>query len=436
MKAEPLLGGRYELCAQIGAGGMATVHLGKLRGARGFSRVVAIKRLFPHLAGDGEVVAMFLDEARLASRVEHPNVVRVTDVVGAGNEIFLVMDYVAGITLAELVKAHDGQPLPLSVALLVMHDALAGLSAAHHATSQGGQPLRLVHRDVSPQNLLIGADGITRVLDFGIAKADGRLQQRTRTNETKGKLAYMAPEQLAGEPVDERTDIYAAGICLWEITTGKRAYSGSDAHVMRQIMEQPLAPASAGNAALPAGLDALIDRATAKEPSARFGTAAEMARAIEALSVPLASRDQVRSLLEARAASALEERATLVAHIEATDPADAAHAPVADEGVAVDAAPRSADRPRVRFLFPAIGVALVILGIVALWFQASGRLDAKRAAPSTEASTSAAEPAPSASSAIPADTVEPAAVSAAPEPAPSVKRPSRPAGSNRRETLY
>ncbi len=435
MSRVPLLGGRYELCAQIGAGGMATVHLGKLRGARDFSRVVAIKRLFPHLASDREVVAMFLDEARLASRVEHPNVVRVSDVVGGGDEIFLVMDYVPGVTLAELVKAQSGEPVPLSAALSIMHDALAGLSAAHRATSQGGQPLKLVHRDVSPQNLLIGADGITRVLDFGIAKADGRLQERTRTNETKGKLAYMAPEQLLGEPIDERTDIYAAGVCLWELATGKRAYAGSDAHVMRQVVEQALPPATASNSALPSAFDALIERATAKEASARFGSAAEMIEAIEALDVERASRSELSALLAARAGDALAQRAKLVAQIEASEHADAEPSAevVADDGVAVEAPSRPGRSSSKRWLV-AMALLLSLVGAAFVWRLSQAAVGG--AAPSAEAPPPSAAPvAPLAPSVVPAETT-PAATSAPPEPEPSSKRPQRPTGPNRRETLY
>ena len=435
MKPEPLAGGRYELSAQIGAGGMATVHLGKLRGAHGFSRVVAIKRLFPHLASDSEVVAMFLDEARLASRVEHPNVVRVSDVVGEGAEIFLVMDYVAGITVAELAAAQRGEPLPLPITLALMHDALAGLSAAHHATSQSGEPLRLVHRDVSPQNLLVGADGITRVLDFGIAKADGRLQQRTRTNETKGKLAYMAPEQLAGDPVDERTDLYAAGVCLWELATGKRAYTGHDAVIMRQIMETPLAPASASNSAVPAALDALIARATAKEPSERFGTAAEMTRALEALPVARASRNDVQTLLAARAGAKLEERAKLVARIEAAEPAELVPAPIAEEGVAVDTAPGRSQRPGTRRWAYTLLLGALIAGALGLWLFGRNDVEAARA-PTTEpaGSTGVREPPPPIPCVLPADSERPPLPSASAEP--SQKRLQRPIGSNRRETLY
>src|SRR4051812_48938415 len=201
--------GRYMLDRPIGSGGMATVHLGRLLGPAGFSRTVAIKRLHPQFAKDPEFVTMFLDEARLAARVRHPNVVSTLDVVALDEELFLVMDYVPGETLSRLARElrARGESVPPAIAISILSGVLFGLHAAHDARSESGEVLGIVHRDVSPQNILVGEDGVARVLDFGVAKAAGRASQ-TEAGLVKGKLAYMSPEQLRGEAIDRRTDVY------------------------------------------------------------------------------------------------------------------------------------------------------------------------------------------------------------------------------------
>src|SRR4051794_29784074 len=191
----PLHVGRYALYGEIASGGMATVHFGRLLGPVGFSRTVAVKRLHAHLAKDPEFVSMFLDEARLAARVRHPNVVPTLDVVAAQGELFLVMEYVQGESFARLlhVTKSNGQRIPRDIVCAVLASVLHGLHAAHEAKSERGEALGIVHRDVSPQNILVGVDGIARVLDFGIAKAAGRAQV-TREGQVRGKMAYIAPE--------------------------------------------------------------------------------------------------------------------------------------------------------------------------------------------------------------------------------------------------
>src|SRR5688572_18113877 len=180
---------------EIAAGGMATVHLGRLLGSAGFARTVAIKRLHPALAKDEDFVTMLLDEARLASRIRHPHVVPTLDVIAENDEVLLVMEYVQGESLSRLMRAVRPAPVPLPIAIAVGIQMLHGLHAAHEAKTEQGQNLHLVHRDVSPQNVLVGIDGIARVLDFGVAKAAHRAQT-TREGQIKGKLSYMAPEQL------------------------------------------------------------------------------------------------------------------------------------------------------------------------------------------------------------------------------------------------
>ena len=220
--------GRYALYAEIAAGGMATVHLGRLIGAAGFTRLVAIKQLLKNYARDPEFVAMFVDEARLAARIRHPNVVPTLDVVATGGVLLLVLEYVQGESLSRLLHQsvlRADLPSPAIVGS-ILAGALHGLHAAHEAKNEKGELLELVHRDVSPQNLLVGVDGVTRVLDFGVAKAVGRLGV-TRQGVIKGKLAYMAPEQIDGV-VTRRSDVFSAGVVLWEALAGRRLFSGDN----------------------------------------------------------------------------------------------------------------------------------------------------------------------------------------------------------------
>jgi serine/threonine-protein kinase len=217
---------------------MATVHLGRLLGSVGFSRTVAIKRLHARYAKDPSFVAMLLDEARLAARVSHPNVVQTLDVVEERGELFVVMEYVRGETLSRLQGlSRGGTRVPPSIAVAVLAGALHGLHAAHEAIDEHGAALGIVHRDVSPQNILVGLDGTPRMLDFGIAKAEGR-QESTRDGEIKGKLPYMAPEQLTGGSIDRRVDTYAAAVVLWEALVGRRLFSGDSTQgTMVQVFE-------------------------------------------------------------------------------------------------------------------------------------------------------------------------------------------------------
>jgi len=232
--------GRYALYREIAAGGMATVHFGRLLGPVGFSRTVAIKRLRPQFAKDPEFVAMFLDEARLAARIRHPNVVATLDVVATDGELFLVMDYVQGESLARLGRRRIIAP---RLVASIVCGALHGLHAAHEARNERGEPLNIVHRDVSPQNILVGVDGTARLLDFGVAKASGRAHN-TRDGHIKGKISYMAPEQFRSQ-VTRQTDIYACAIVAWEALTGQRLFGGGDEMEI-------LAKALAGTAAAPA----------------------------------------------------------------------------------------------------------------------------------------------------------------------------------------
>ncbi len=311
--------GRYALYGEIASGGMATVHFGRLLGVVGFSKTVAIKRLHPQLAKDPEFVSMFLDEARLAARIRHPNVVSTLDVVALHGELFLVMEYVQGESLRQLVRgeAHESGHMPASIVGTIMTGTLHGLHAAHEARSERGEPLGIVHRDVSPQNILVGIDGVPRVLDFGVAKAAGRAQT-TREGQLKGKLAYMSPEQLMGRGVTRSTDIFAASIVLWEALTGQRLFGGeSEGEVVKRVLDAHADPPSTIVPSLPKELDAIVLRGLARDPAQRFATAREMARALEK-ALPLATTSDVGEFVEKTAGPALAQRAQRIAKIESS----------------------------------------------------------------------------------------------------------------------
>ena len=315
--AGPKLVGRYALFDEIACGGMAAVHVGRLVGPVGFSRTVAIKRLHPQFAKDPEFVTMFLDEARLAARVRHPNVVPTLDVVAAQGELFLVMDYVQGESLARLlhVTKSNGQRIPRDIVCSVLAAVLHGLHAAHEAKSERGEALGIVHRDVSPQNILVGVDGIARVLDFGIAKAAGRAQV-TREGQVRGKMAYIAPEQLQHGSANRKADVYAASVVLWEALTGERLFlADSEAATIARVLTGEVVAPSSLVPDVPAELDAVVMRGLKRDPSERFETARDMARALEACSPPTTAT-RIGEWVETTAGTALAVRARIVSEVE------------------------------------------------------------------------------------------------------------------------
>ena len=309
--------GRYVLYDQIASGGMASVHLGRLIGPVGFSRVVAVKRLHPAYAKDQGFVTMMLDEARLASRIRHPNVVPILDVVATADELLLVMEYVHGETLARLLRAAKkaGERIPAAVGAAIVIDTLRGLHAAHEATNAAGEPLGIVHRDVSPQNIVVATDGSARILDFGVAKAASRTQS-TAEGQLKGKLGYFAPEQIAGGDVDRRVDIFAASIVAWECVTGRRLFSADDMiATIAQVMDGEIPSLRGSDLEIPDGYAAAVRRGLDRNPAQRFQTAEEMASAIEAALRP-ASREAVRAFVEKLAGPALAARLDIMQRIE------------------------------------------------------------------------------------------------------------------------
>ena len=275
--------GRYEVLTQLASGGMAAVYVARAQGVAGFERLVAIKILHPHLAHEEEFISMFLDEARLAARIRHPNVVAtldISDTHGAG--YFLVMEYIEGDHLGALLRAavNRGQRLPVPVSVRVLHDALGGLAAAHGLRGERGELLQLVHRDISPHNILVGVDGIARLTDFGVAKAEVRLSS-TRDGQFKGKLSYMAPEHASTGQADQRSDLFSMGIVLWESLTGQRLFRAeNNAATLNKILHEPIPNPSELLPEL-AGFDAVLGKALAREPDERFQSADEFMEALE-----------------------------------------------------------------------------------------------------------------------------------------------------------
>lgn len=333
--AAPRRIGRYLLFEAFARGGMGSVHFGRVQGPVGFSRVVAIKRHHPHVAKEPEFVAMLIDEARLAGRVRHPNVVPVIDVLSMPGELLLVMDYVEGLSLSRLWLAAEehGERVPVRVAVAAMMGALQGLHAAHETRDEHGESLGIVHRDVSPQNILVGADGLCRVTDFGIAHAKERLSF-TRTTEIKGKLEYMSREQIRREKVDARSDVYAAGVVLWETLTGERLFAGDDVSTMLERMNDgAFGVPSVYNAEVQPELDRVVLSALSATPSERPGSARDMALALEK-ACPAASQMELAAWVTRIGKKDLQHRAERVRMIESyVEPSSpvAAAAPLDDE---------------------------------------------------------------------------------------------------------
>ncbi len=312
--------GRYALYGEIASGGMATVYLGRLLGPVGFSRTVAIKCLHPQFAKDPDFMSMFLDEARLAARIQHPNAVQTLDVVATETDLFLVMEYVQGESLARLVRESNTkrEPIPTAIVAAIMCGMLHGLHAVHEARDEHGVALGIVHRDISPQNVLVGVDGVPRVLDFGVAKAAGRLQT-TREGQLKGKLAYMAPEQLSGSaPITRQTDIYSATVVLWEALTGQRLHDGeNEAQIFGRVLQGEIPPPSHIVPDLPSSLDQVVARGANRDPNLRFASAREMALTLEACVRP-ATTTEVGTWVEHLAHQKLTKRAKQVTELESS----------------------------------------------------------------------------------------------------------------------
>jgi serine/threonine-protein kinase len=312
--------GRYALFEQFATGGMATVHFGRLDGAGGFSRVVAIKRLLPHLVQNQEFTEMLLKEARLAARVRHPNVAATLDVVATKGDVLLVLDYVHGEALSTLCRTQAKErkehvPLPIAVAITL--DMLQGLAIIHEATDEKGRSLGLVHRDISPPNVLVGADGAARVLDFGIATALEHVSEESVPERRKGKRGYMSPEQLRGERLTQRSDVFSAGVVIWELLALRRLFpADQEKEPGEAVLRGDYPHVIQFRPDIGAELDAIVMKAIAQEPGNRFATIHQLLDAFEAAAPGRASARRVSEWVNDLAKDALAERMRMVARAE------------------------------------------------------------------------------------------------------------------------
>jgi serine/threonine-protein kinase len=278
--------GAYTVLKTLSTGGMGRVDLA-VRREGDFVRFYAIKRLLPHLREDDTSRAMFADEARIAGLVHHPNVVGVLDVGEDDEGPFLAMEYVEGLPLSDIVDhTHtSGELLPVQLCLQIAIQIAEGLHATHELTGPDGAALTVVHRDISPQNVLVGYDGVVRITDFGIAKASRRTTSHTTTGVLKGKVGYMAPEQLRFEDPDRRSDLYALGVILFELLSGERLYEGNEQRVAHQILTAPPPDIEDARDDVPPGLVELLFELLAKKPNHRPATAEVVARRLQALRI-------------------------------------------------------------------------------------------------------------------------------------------------------
>lgn len=276
--------GRYELVSRLGAGGMAEVFVAIDRAPGADTRPIVVKTILPHLSSDPEFQRMFMAEAKLTARFDHPNLVRVLDLGRIDGTLFLAMELVDGCDLSRLLRKLDGEErtLPLFDALQLTVGVLRGLHHAHTFPGANGEPLGVVHRDVSPANVLITRGGIAKVTDFGIAKVEQEAAERTQAGVLKGKLRYMAPEQLVRGPLDARTDVYAVGMVLYMMLAGRHVYEGfGDLELIDAIRSGGFLVPSTYNVAVPPELDQICEKACAFDPRKRFQSAEEFAKVLE-----------------------------------------------------------------------------------------------------------------------------------------------------------
>ncbi|MFZ5896233.1 MAG: protein kinase domain-containing protein [Myxococcota bacterium] len=308
--------GRYAIFEPIAAGGMATVHIARLIGREGFSRVVAAKRMHRHFLQDPEFKRMFLEEALLAARVRHPNVVPIVDVLSHESELIIVMEYVHGeslLALMRLAHARGGFPLPVAAAMIV--GALQGLHAAHEAKNERGEPLGIVHRDVSPHNILVGADGVARVVDFGVARAV-LAKEESKPGILKGKFSYMAPEVVRGAQPTRQADVFSTAVVLWEMLAGRKLFAGASEHErLMAIIGGNYPSPRQFNPNVPLALERIVMKGLAVDPRHRYAHALEMAIDLER-DVDIASQRVVGEWVSEHAVDELDRRAMLLHDIE------------------------------------------------------------------------------------------------------------------------
>ncbi len=275
--------GRYQLLKKLAVGGMAQIYLARQVGPEGFEKLLVVKRILPHLAENDDFITMFLDEARIAARLNHPNIVQIFDLGAQDDSYFIAMEFIHGEDVRRVWKhsEREGKPIPIALICRMIIDAAAGLDYAHKKPDQSGRPLNIVHRDISPQNILVSFEGGVKVVDFGIAKAADQATV-TRSGVLKGKYSYMSPEQASGQQIDCRTDIFALGVVLYELLTGTRLFKrATDIQTLNAVSECQIAPPSQVHARVPIDLDAIVMKALTKNREDRYSEARQLGAALE-----------------------------------------------------------------------------------------------------------------------------------------------------------
>lgn len=295
----PIRFGKYLLMQIIATGGVAQLFLGKITGVQGFEKLVAIKMILPHLSGEKELVNAFIDEAKLAALLTHPNIVQIYDFGLMENSYFIAMEYLFGKDLRHIFQKVREKEAPLSLehALYITSRICAGLGYAHKLTDLQGKPQHVIHRDISPQNILITYGGEVKIVDFGIAKAAGQ-SSTTQHGSIKGKVAYMSPEQASGEKIDHRSDIFSTGILLYEMLTQKRMFTGDTMEILDKVRKRDFEPAERAVENLPPKLYKILNRALAKDVNQRYQSCEEMQGAVEECMFELSLRPDAQGLGE------------------------------------------------------------------------------------------------------------------------------------------
>ncbi len=367
--------GRYELLLELGHGGMAELYLARLVGVGGFTRLVAIKRILPHLARDKQFVELFLNEGRIAAQLAHPNVCQVYELAETDGELYLAMEYLDGVSWDELLASiPPTEPIRLPLTAGALAQIAEGLHYGHQLRDAHGQPTPVIHRDVSPQNLFVTVDGVCKVLDFGVAKmtASG---PRTRTGVLKGKIPYMSPEQIRGEPLDPRADVFALGVVAWEALTGERLFDReSDFLVWKAIDEEPIPTVTSRRPELPPAIDAVIARALERDRDRRYASTRELAAALSAIAPSSFGAPQIANVVRSACAARLAGRAAMLAEVaHEPSPADTIEDAAATASLRVRNRSVTITRPRRRrWPWLAAGAAIVAIAAIAVAVGRSG----------------------------------------------------------------
>jgi tetratricopeptide (TPR) repeat protein len=407
-KVEPIRFGKYLLLDKVATGGMAELYKAKITGIQGFEKLIAIKRILPHLANEEELVTSFIDEAKLAALLHHQNIVQIYDFGRIEDSYYIAMEYLLGKDLRLVMRKATlaGKPIGLETTLLIVSRICAALEYSHGLKDFQGKPLNIIHRDVSPANVLLTYDGNVKIVDFGIAKAATQ-SHLTQAGMIKGKVAYMSPEQAAGETIDHRSDIFSTGIILYELATGMPMFHGDTLQILNLVRNAKFTPACHVRPELPEKFHPILDRALAKEREVRYQSAGDMLGDIEELMYQMSARtsprhlaDYMKALFEeeiaAEKTAMLEMAPTAAAgsgtaRLASTDEAEQPEE-IGEEASVPEREPRAVEgeaKPRRRrMLYAAVAAVVIVVGLVFTLFvkQKPGPVPEKQAVVSTKES--------------------------------------------------